>query len=183
MSPMAISWIVFACVFGGALLGIFLRSVVPEHHLNADSKDVVKLGMGLIATMSALVLALLIASAKNSHDTQSGEVIQMSADFIQLDRVLARYGPETRDARILLRALIARGIGTTTAQGNYPANLGSTAVNAGRGTVLEKMQQLTPRYRLPTRAPRASDADRPDLAHSRSLLLEQLPAVPYRCRF
>jgi len=173
VSPMAISWIVFACVFGGALLGIFLRSVVPEHHLNADSKDVVKLGMGLIATMSALVLALLIASAKNSHDTQSGEVIQMSADFIQLDRVLARYGPETRDARILLRALIARGIGTTTAQGNYPANLGSTAVNAGADSFYEKMQQLTPRTDFQRALHAQAMQIGADLAHSRSLLLEQ----------
>jgi hypothetical protein len=61
---MIISWIVFGCVFGGAMLGMFLRTVVPAYHLSAESKDVVKLGMGLIATMSALVLALLIASAK-----------------------------------------------------------------------------------------------------------------------
>ncbi len=58
MSPMAIGWIVFACVFGGALLGVFVRSVLPEHHLSAESKDVVKLGMGLVATMAALVLGL-----------------------------------------------------------------------------------------------------------------------------
>jgi Na+/alanine symporter len=102
MSPMAISWIAFACVFGGALLGMLFRRIVPEGHLSADSKDVIKLGMGLIATMSALVLALLISSAKTSHDTQSNEVTQMAADFIQLDRVLAHYGPETKDARGLL---------------------------------------------------------------------------------
>jgi hypothetical protein len=59
---MAISWLAFACLFGGALLGMSLRRILPEHHL-ADSKDVVKLGMGLIATMSALVLGQLIASA------------------------------------------------------------------------------------------------------------------------
>ena len=85
MTPMTISWIVFACVFAGALLGILLRRILPKHHLSEDSKDVVKLGMGLIATMAALVLALLIASAKSSHDTQSTEVTEMSADFILLD--------------------------------------------------------------------------------------------------
>src|SRR5947208_13054596 len=116
---MAIGWIVFACVFGGALLGMLLRSVLPEHHLTQDSKDVVKLGMGLIATMSALVLALLIASAKSSHDTQNGEVIQMSADFIQLDRVLAHYGPETKDARGLLRLTVARVLGTAKDLSDY----------------------------------------------------------------
>jgi fluoride ion exporter CrcB/FEX len=64
VSSMAISWIVFACVFGGALVGTFLRAVLPEHHLSTDSKDLVRLGMGLIATMAALVLGLVIASAR-----------------------------------------------------------------------------------------------------------------------
>jgi hypothetical protein len=68
---------------------MLLRRVLPEHHLSTDSKDVVKLGMGLIGTMAALVLALLIASAKSSFDTQSNEVMEMSADFMLLDRTLA----------------------------------------------------------------------------------------------
>ena len=80
---------VFACVFEVVLLGMLLRRVLPEYHLSTDSKDVVKLGMGLIGTMAALVLALLIASAKSSFDTQSNEVMEMSADFMLLDRTLA----------------------------------------------------------------------------------------------
>src|SRR5215472_16418748 len=103
MSPMATSWIALVCVFGGTVLGMVLRRLLPENHLSADSKDVVKLGMGLIATMSALVLALLISSAKNSHDTQSNEVTQTATDFIDLDRVLAHYGPDQRYARFALR--------------------------------------------------------------------------------
>jgi fluoride ion exporter CrcB/FEX len=63
MSAMAVGGIVFACVFGGALLGMYLRVVLPEHHLNQDSQDLIKLGMGLVGTMAALVLGLLIASA------------------------------------------------------------------------------------------------------------------------
>ena len=65
MNPMTIGWIVLTCVFGGALLGMVLHRILPAHHLSTDSKDVIKLGMGLTATMSALVLALLIASALN----------------------------------------------------------------------------------------------------------------------
>jgi len=79
MSSIAISLIVFACVFGAALLGIFLRAVLPERHLSADSKHVVNLGMGLVGTMSALVLGLLMASAKSSYDTQSTALTEMSA--------------------------------------------------------------------------------------------------------
>ena len=64
LSALVISSIVFACVLGGALLGIFIRSRLPEHHVNEDSKYIFKLGMGLLATLAALVLGLLIASAK-----------------------------------------------------------------------------------------------------------------------
>jgi hypothetical protein len=89
---------------------MLLRRILPEHHLNADSKDIVKLGMGLIATMSALVLGLLIASAKGSYDTQRTEVTQMSADIVQLDRVLAHYGPQAKEARDLERSVVMVGL-------------------------------------------------------------------------
>jgi len=68
VSAIGISWIVFACVFGGALLGMLLRSFLPGHYLDAESRNVVNLGMALIATLSALVLGLLISSAKGSDD-------------------------------------------------------------------------------------------------------------------
>ncbi len=108
MTPVSIGWIAFACVFGGALLGMALRRILPEHHLTADSKDVIKLGTGLTATMSALVLALLIASAKSSYDAQRNELTQISANIILLDRGLAHYGPETKQARDLLRRYVAQ---------------------------------------------------------------------------
>src|SRR5208337_5602671 len=116
---MTISWIVFACVFAGTLLGIVLRRILPKHHLSEDSKDVVKLGMGLIGTMAALVLALLIASAKSSHDMQSTEVTEMAADFILLDRTLARYGPETKDIRSLIPATVTNMIDRTWSGDGY----------------------------------------------------------------
>ena len=49
----ATGWIVFVCVFGGAVVGMLLRRVLPANHLKDESKDVVKLGMGLLATMTA----------------------------------------------------------------------------------------------------------------------------------
>src|SRR5438445_7851865 len=107
---MMIGWVVFALVFGSALLAMFLHGALPEHHLSADSKDVVKLGIALIATMAALVLSLLIASAKSTYDTRSNQLLQISADIILLDRVLARYGPETKDARNVLKHSVAAAI-------------------------------------------------------------------------
>ena len=118
MSSISISCIVFACIFGGTLLGMVLRAFLPEHHLSAESKDVVKLGMGLIGTMTALVLGLLIASAKNSFDTQRNGLAQLSANIILLDRALAHYGPESKDAREMLRASVADMLQHTWPQEN-----------------------------------------------------------------
>src|SRR5438132_12232905 len=100
---MMIGWVVFALVFGSALLAMFLHGALPEHHLSADSKDVVKLGIAVIATMSALVLSLLIASAKSAFDMRADQLVQASADIILLDRALARYGAATEGARPLLQ--------------------------------------------------------------------------------
>ena len=110
MTPFSISLIVFACVFGGALAGLGLRAVLPEHHRSTESKDVVKAAMGLIGTISALVLGLLVASAKGSYDTRKDELTALSADVTLLDRVLAHYGPETRDARTVLRNAVAHAL-------------------------------------------------------------------------
>jgi hypothetical protein len=91
---------------GGILLGALLRSALPEHHLSKDSQDVVRLGVGLIATLAALLLGLLIAAAKSSFDTQSTQVTQITADIILLDNLLAQYGPEARPIRQQMRSVI-----------------------------------------------------------------------------
>ena len=99
MSSITTSLIAFAFVFGGALLGTALRAVLPQHHVTSETKDVVKLGVGLVATTAALVLGLLISSAKGSFDTQNSELTDMSSRVVLLDRVLAHYGPDAQDAR------------------------------------------------------------------------------------
>src|SRR4029077_5369422 len=104
---MAIGLIVFSLVFGCALLAVFVHRLLPEEHLSSDSKDVVKLGIALIATMSALVLSLLIASAKTAFDTRSNQLVQASADIVLLHTAWARYGPETKEARALLQRSLA----------------------------------------------------------------------------
>jgi hypothetical protein len=86
--------ILFGCLMGAVALGVYLRRVLPAHYLSADTKDAVKLAMGLVATMSALVLGLLVTSVKGAYDTRKGEVIQMAAKVAFIDRVLKAYGPE-----------------------------------------------------------------------------------------
>src|SRR5262245_4834429 len=113
MSSLAIATITFAFIFGGTLLGMFLRTVLPEHHLSPDSKDVVKVGMGLIATMAALVLGLLTGSAKSSVDTQDAELKQMAANVLLLDRTLAHYGPDTKAIREQIRRVVEYKLAVT----------------------------------------------------------------------
>ena len=90
-------------MFGGALLGLLLHCLLPEYHLRDNSKDTVKVVTGMIATLAALVLGLLVGSAKSSFDATSTAITQSGAKIILLDRVLAAYGPETKDVREQLR--------------------------------------------------------------------------------
>ena len=106
MSSLAIASVVFGCSFGAAVIGMVLHVKLPDHHLDRDSRDVVKLVMGLIATMSALVLSLLIASANSSYDQQSSELKVLSTNILLLDRTLKFYGPGATEARDGLRDAI-----------------------------------------------------------------------------
>ena len=98
--------ILFGCLMGAVALGIYLRRVLPAHYLSADTKDAVKLAMGLVATMSALVLGLLVTSVKGAYDTRKGEVIQMAAKVAFIDRVLKAYGPEADELRRQFREVV-----------------------------------------------------------------------------
>jgi hypothetical protein len=138
MSSIAISLITFAFVFGAALLGMMLRAVLPQDDLTADSRDVVKLGMGLVATMAALVLGLLIASAKSSFDMQNVELTEMSSRVVLLDRVLSHYGPEAQEARAELRRSVVNTLDTLTSRD-------ASRLEPTKGELLyDKIQGLTP---------------------------------------
>jgi hypothetical protein len=107
MSALSISAIVFVFVFGGAILGGALRSVLPTHHLAEESKDIIKLAIGLIATLTALVLGLLVGSVKGSFDAKNEDVRRIATNLVLLDRLLAQYGPAAQPARDLLRETAA----------------------------------------------------------------------------
>src|SRR5258708_3814450 len=141
---MAIGCVVFAVVFGSAILAMSLRAVVPEHHLSSDSKDVVKLGVAVVATMSALVVSLLLASAKGSYDARNREFTQMSANVILLDRFLAHYGPETKEARDLLRRSVTDALDRIGSSNNFqlPMLAPTTATSQ---SIYSQIQQLSPR--------------------------------------
>lgn len=103
MSPLLTSLIAFACIFGGAFLGICIRHRLPDRHLSGDTRDIVRQGTGLIATLASLVLGLLIASANGKFETESSQVEQLTANIVLLDGILKLYGTETDGIRTSLR--------------------------------------------------------------------------------
>jgi hypothetical protein len=103
MNSFAVSLITFACIVGGIVPG----SLLPGKKLGDDSREVIRLGTGLIGTIAALVLGLLIGSAKSSYDTQAGQIRQLTANYILLDLVLEEYGAETRGIREMVRKNVA----------------------------------------------------------------------------
>jgi len=106
MSALALSCVIFLLVLGGIFAGTALRRALPSHHLAKETQDVVRLGAGLIATIAALVLGLLIGGAKGSFDTRSTQLQQLTANVILLDSLLAQYGPEATPLRRQLRGAI-----------------------------------------------------------------------------
>jgi hypothetical protein len=113
MSALTIAAITFGCAFGGALAGAFIRDRLPAPHLSKESQDVVRLGMGLVATMTALLLGLVTASARSIYDAQDTAIKSGAINVLTLDRHLARYGPDTAPTRALLRAAITFRLETT----------------------------------------------------------------------
>jgi len=145
MSPLNTSMVVFLCVSAGALLGMLVSPFLPVHHQSSESRDVVRLAMGLVATTVAVALGLLIASAKSFYDTQSTEMTQLAADFLLLDRILVHYGPETTDARDALRAVLVQQLESSEILESANQTYGRIKSGARTGEVIvNKIQKLSP---------------------------------------
>jgi hypothetical protein len=166
------SLLVFVCLFGATLIGMLLRKVLPEHHLSSETKDTVKVSMGLIATMAALILGLLIASAKDTYDKEAAGITQMAAKAIFLDRMLANYGPETKDLRELYRQGVERAIKRMWPDKSaQPAELDP---RASRTEVLfAEIQKLAPKNDLQTLFKSQALSTAMDLGQMRWLEFEQ----------
>lgn len=145
MNPIAIAAIVFVCVFGGALFGMLLRTVLPDHHLSDASKNTVSLVTGLIATLAALVLGLLVASAKSSFDTANDGFRQSAARLILLDRTLVHYGPETKELREAIRKSTAERLARLFPKdGAQRSTLSSPQGTAASEGVQQRLRALSP---------------------------------------
>lgn len=146
MTPVVTSLIVLMCIFGSAMLGLFIRSRFPEGHLSPDTKEVVKLVVGIVGTMTGMVLGLLVASAKSSFDSQRGGVERLAANVIVLDKCLAHFGEESKGAREVLKVSVEDMI-----QRIWPSEAGAGRGEPGVGhggrydDVYDRILNLTPK--------------------------------------
>ena len=174
MTETATGCIVFVCVFSGAIVGMLLRRVLPADHLKDESKDVVKLGMGLLATMTALVLGLLIASAKGQYDAQRDGLDQISAKFILLDAGLAQYGAEASRARDLVRQTVASAVSRIwPLDAPRTSSLTAADTTAGGRAIYDEVQQLSPKNDMQRRIQSHAVQLLQDLGQTRWLLAAQ----------
>jgi hypothetical protein len=177
MSPAIVAAAVLACLLIAVFLGKRIGRRIPEQHLSADSRDAVKLATGLVATMAALLLGLLVSTAKGGHDTRRSQVIQMAAKIIFLDRVLAGYGPEAADARVKLRVAVddmVEQIWSVQGRPRGEVNLGH---QAGDEAYLA-IESLSPRDEWQRGLKEKAAARAIELGEQRALLLAQsVPSI------
>ena len=102
-APLIIGLVVYAVILAGAFAGWKIRARLPSHHLTEEAKSLVSVSTGVVATVSALVLGLLISNANTTFTRLGGEVTALSAEILRLDQILRRYGSAADPARETLR--------------------------------------------------------------------------------
>jgi hypothetical protein len=174
-----VALVLFLALVGVISLGSWIRRRLPDDHLSSDSRDTVKLAMGLVATMTALLLGLLVSSAKGTYDTQRAEVIQMAAKVSLLNRVLSSYGSEAGAVRGDLRDMVV-----DTLHRMWPAEPsipGQLSLNVSKGDALFfALQGLTPGNDVQRSLKAESSSLVMSLAEIRVLMLaQQVPSIPH----
>ena len=174
MSSLAIAFVTLACMLGGMTLGLLLRHFLPDHHTKDDSKDIMKTAAGMMATLVALIIGLLVSSAKSTFDQTNSSITQSGAKLITLDHVLSRYGPEANGVRQHLKSVVIAGMERIWPGDNaHKTSLEEAAKAAGMEEVYDKIRALTPKDEshqyLKSQALQLGS----DLMQSRWMLVEQ----------
>lgn len=178
MNSTLVTTILFASLVAAILLGRSLRRHLPEDHLSAESKDSVKLAMGLVATMTALLLSLLVSSAKGTYDTQRTQIIVMSSKVAFLGRVLHGYGPEATGVIAEVRAAAEDGLHRMWP--DQPGSKGELTASAPTGDgAYAALQALTPRDDLQRGLKAQAATLAADIGQIRMQMLSQaVPSIP-----
>lgn len=179
MDAVTVGAIAFIIIFAGAVFGVSIRGILPERHLSGDLRDVVKLNIAVVATMSALVVSLMISSAKGAFDTRRDEVVKMSADIVTLDGMLAHFVAEAQPARDALRRV-------ALAELNHIQNGDTEAAPLSRNKASQELHERIHHLTPQTDAQRSAQAQAlrtfTDLQQTHWLLFEQpestIPIVP-----
>jgi hypothetical protein len=176
VSPFSIGLTAFICVVSGALVGMFLGRILPDDHLSADTKDVIKVAMAMIATLAALVLGLMTASASNSLESKETEMKSTATQILLLDRTLAKYGEETHEARALLKTILRARINEIWLEENNEIVEAERAISrdAGVDTVQVKLLELSPQNDTQRWLKSAALQITNDIAAARWSLFEQV---------
>src|SRR5215469_535595 len=146
MMDLIVALIGVACISIGLLAGLLLQNVLPAHHLDEASKDTVKIGAGMLATLTALVLGLLVSSAKTSFDAMNTAIASGGAKIIMFDRILANYGPEANEVRHQLRQTVSGAIDRIwSSKRTSPGGLRAAESGTGTETIQTRLNELTPK--------------------------------------
>jgi hypothetical protein len=174
MRDLIVALISFACISAGLLVGLLLQNVLPSHHLDAASKDTVKIGAGMLATLTALVLGLLVSSAKSSFDAVNTAIALGGTKIIMLDRVLANFGTEASEARQRLRESVASAIDRIwSRKKNNPSGLHAAESGTGLQTIQMRLDALTPENKVQQELLAQAHQIANDVAQARLMTIEE----------
>ena len=178
MSSSSASLLLLIALIVVVAMGKKIRIFLPSEHLSPDSRDTVKLAMGLVATMTALLLGLLVSSAKGTYDTRRSEIIQMSSAVSFLNRLLLLYGPETTAVRAGLRDGVAESIHQMWPETSIPNGVLAPAATAASST-FAAIQGLTPNNDLQRELKTLATSQAVEIGSLRMLIVAQaVPSIP-----
>lgn len=172
MSPANIAATVLLCLVVAVLAGRALSARLPQHLWGKGTDDTIKLALGLVATMAAVLLGLLVSSSKDSYDQQKQQLIQVAAKLAVIDRLLAFYGEEAAPARAELRTMVQDAVDRAWPSGEQPKS--NLAPDPGAGSaVFEMIEQLSPQSSYQTDLKNHATSLALDVAERRALLVAQ----------
>jgi hypothetical protein len=145
MNSISVATVIFAASFGGVLFGMYLQRILPKYYLEPETKEIVRLATGLIATMTALVLGLLVSSAKSSFDQESDNFRQLALNVVLLDRTLDHYGAEARPVRDRLKSTVAQTINVLwPTESMSSGKLNDASITVEGAALYDSLRKLSP---------------------------------------
>ncbi len=159
------------CLVGAVLAGRALNGLLSDRHWTTGTQDTVKLSLGLVATMAAVLLGLLVSAAKTSYDDQKHQVLEMAARISVLDRLLGIYGEDAAPARAELRVTVQGAVARAWPEDGSRSDIGHEAQSGRAEMFLQTIERLAPQNSLQTQIRGQAANIALDLAQRRALLV------------